>query len=1058
MDPEIARRIDEILHHAVGLEGEAQKEFLDHVCAGDSVLRREVAAMLQGEADTGEILKHSPAAGFRRQFRFEALQQGDKIGHYRIESHIGSGGMGEVYLARDEQLLRQVAIKILPPEFSMNAERVRRFEEEAHTVSRLRHPNIITIHDIGAEQTDRSELHFIVTEFVEGQTLREYLKQPRSHAPGDWRGAVDIAIQIAAALQAAHTAGVIHRDIKPENVVIQKDGHVKVLDFGIAKLLGSSSTSGGNEFPMGIATRTGAQAGTLRYMSPEQARGEHLDTRTDIFSLGIVLFEMLTGRHPYGQAHGEEIIHRFKSAEEVEAVGNLCSNLPGALERIVMKALRKSRNDRYTSAGELLNDLNDLRSNPDKAGLRRTKSADQKLTQFVVHHEEDKTTRIPLLGIWTIWRFAELKHGKLERALIRKSLRTAFFRIGGAGLVIATATMALAAWLSVTETWDEQTVHDGHTAAVRRAAFSPDGRLLVSVGEDRKVIVWDFARRQRLATFDRDHTDWIGSVSFSPDGKWFATASYDKTVIVWNAVTLAKETVLRGHHSKVLEAIFTPDSKTLVSSSAGGSMDATILWRVGSWRQFAVIPVPTAEANSVLFVPGSKQMIYPSGGGSFFASTWDTTTGQALDSRFDPDWSGNNAALSPDGALLVSITNTGEVIFADFKRHRTLSRNKAHQDNGRAVAFSPDGRFVVTGAENVILWDAATSRKITTIDYPSIVWSAAFSPDGHWLITTHGDGSINVWDMAERRRAVGFNEHNDSVRAVAWSRDNKRFASAGDDGTVMLWKTEDRTRESVLFGHVSRIAALAFAPDGRSLASADFTGIIIVWDLAQRRERLRFGPPQEGFSSKCLVFSPDGHFLATSHGVYDSATGRQVASHKFQSLLFGPDIYGLAFSPDGSRLAAADAFGQPFVIDTATWQVNEWVDQRSRQFISVSFSPDGERLVTGEDNGTIQLWTVQPLRPTAVLGKHEARVKSVTFSPDGRQVVSSGDDKMIALWDVGARKLNTRIGLHTAPVYAVAFSPDGRQLLSGEYDHSVRLYTRHQTLWGWRWDRGTRAN
>ncbi len=1026
MDQERFEEIDRVLEAALKIEPEERDDFLKQACAGDDELRREVELLLS-QGEEAEKLEVPAIAYVAEELagRADALRPGDKISHYRIESRVGRGGMGEVYLARDEQLPRQVAIKVLPPEFSADAERVRRFEQEAHAVSALNHPNIITIFEIAQTGHD----HFIVTEFVEGQTLREMLtdeetKQPRRLGIGQ---SLEIAIQIASALKAAHTAWIVHRDIKPENAMMRKDGLVKVLDFGIAKLgerewgVGSGEweignretgirvTTSDNNSPLPtphspLPTLPGTIMGTASYMSPEQARGEALDGRTDVFSLGAALYEMVTGERLMAGATRAEATAVLRGEQEPLKPQARFDHAPKEMERIIRKSLRRNREERYASAGEMLDDLNALKRRLDNRASRR------------------------------------------------------MVKLGALAILLAALFVALAAWLSVNETWEERVMRDGHTAAVRRAAFSPDGRLLVSVGEDNRVIVWDFARRERLATFDKDHTDGITSVAFSPDGKWFATASYDKTVIVWDAVNLKKEITLRGHRDRVFIVAFSPDGKTLVSASSSPQEpiddDATILWQVGGWERFAQIPVSGIEANSLLFPPGSSRMMYPYNVSPASANTWDVNTGQPLGNQFDPAWNGNNAALSPDGAMLVSISSGGEALFADFKRRRTLSREQAHQDNGRAVAFSPDGRLVVTGAENIILWDAATRRRITTIDYPSIVWSAAFSPDGHWLVTTHGDGSIRVWDMVKRRHAIGFNEHNGSVRAVAWSRDGKRFASGGEDRSVMVWNTESGRRDMLLFGHTTRVTGLAFAPDGGELASVDLDGAIIIWDLAERRERLRFERPiEKKIPGYYLVFSPDGRLLATSHGVYDSASGRQGTAFNYGDPWLTPNaIYGLAFSPDGKLLAVANSYGLQSILDTATWQIVERAELRPRSFISVSFSPDGKHLVTGEDGRIVQLWTAEPLRPIAEIGRHESRVKSVAFSPDGKQAVSAGDDKMIALWDVAGRKLITKIGLHTAPVYAVAFSPDGQRLISGGHDHSARLYTRYRALWGFRPD------
>ncbi|MGE0132490.1 MAG: serine/threonine-protein kinase [Blastocatellales bacterium] len=463
-EPERREKIVELCDQALDLDPGERVAFLGAACGDDEKLREEVESLLKHEETARDFMAQPAWERFagRVAGQSESLE-GREIGRYQIRQRLGAGGMGEVWRAWDEQLKRDVAIKILPMEFSADPDRVRRFEQEALTVSALNHPNIITIHEVG--QT--GELHFIVTEFIEGQTLRsqghagsarsqEHAGSVRSQRalPG-WREAVLIATQIAGALSAAHTAGVIHRDIKPENVMAQDDGHVKVLDFGIAKRVGAVAGDGGGQTTAGIETRMGARAGTLKYMSPEQARGESLDARTDIFSLGLVLYEMIAGRHPYSGKNDEEIIAALKSEDEIPPVSGENDRIPAALDRIVAKALRKNRDERYPSAEEMLAELRQLESligvSPDEKQQRKFKArnANQLLTQFAVLYDADEKARMPLGALWTIRRFADLKRGKLERELMRKSLASALANAWWKILLIAAGTMLFAAWMSL---------------------------------------------------------------------------------------------------------------------------------------------------------------------------------------------------------------------------------------------------------------------------------------------------------------------------------------------------------------------------------------------------------------------------------------------------------------------------------------------------------------------------------------------------------------------------------------------------------------------------------
>jgi serine/threonine protein kinase/Tfp pilus assembly protein PilF len=282
------------------------------------------------------------------------LKAGQTIGHYEILSPLGKGGMGEVYLVQDTKLGRKVALKFLSAAFTTNQDRLRRFEQEARSASALNHPNILTIHEIGEADGRR----FIATEFIDGETLRQRI------IGGSLRftEALNIAEQMGSALAAAHAAGIIHRDIKPENVMARRDGIVKVLDFGLAKLSEPPAVAGGSETHeeaqtrIKIQTNTGVVMGTVTYMSPEQARGLTVDARTDIWSLGVVFYEMLAGRAPFaGQTTSDILVSILE--REPTSLASLCPDMPEAVEWIVTKALTKERDGRYQTATEILSDL-----------------------------------------------------------------------------------------------------------------------------------------------------------------------------------------------------------------------------------------------------------------------------------------------------------------------------------------------------------------------------------------------------------------------------------------------------------------------------------------------------------------------------------------------------------------------------------------------------------------------------------------------------------------------------------------------------------------------------
>jgi Tol biopolymer transport system component/serine/threonine protein kinase len=373
-DPEKWQAVKDLFDAALARPPKERAQFLDRACAGDRALQQEVESLLASDEEAKNFMETPAVAGAAESLiELKArLSEGQQISHYQIASAIGAGGMGEVYLAKDISLGRNVAIKLLPEHFTAVADRLRRFKQEAQTASALNHPNIITIYEIGLHE----HTHFIAMEFIDGLTLRQTLASGLLQLTD----ALDVAYQVALALSTAHEAKIIHRDIKPENIMLRRDRLVKVLDFGLAKLTETTPPSLDSATPTkALATEPGRVMGTVTYMSPEQARGSKVDARTDIWSLGVLLYEMVTGRAPFT---GETTSHIAVAILEKEPASlvSLAPNVPLELQRIVRKSLAKDREERYQTARDLLIDLKNLK---------------QELTSTVMHRAETEAKAVP---------------------------------------------------------------------------------------------------------------------------------------------------------------------------------------------------------------------------------------------------------------------------------------------------------------------------------------------------------------------------------------------------------------------------------------------------------------------------------------------------------------------------------------------------------------------------------------------------------------------------------------------------------------------------------------
>ena len=494
------------------------------------------------------------------------IAAGTTLGRYEIRSLIGAGGMGEVYLARDSQMRRPVALKLLPPNFTQDEDRLRRFEQEAYSASGLNHPNILTIYEIGQVDATR----FIAMEYVEGETLRQHLS--RAHAAsGEFPGAgvklyeaLEIAIQIASAIAASQVAGIAHRDIKPENVILRRDGYVKVLDFGLAKLTEKPSTTD-TEAPTRamVNTSPGAVMGTVNYMSPEQASAQTVDARTDIWSLGVLLYEMVTGHLPFEGPTPSHVIVAILE-KDPPALARFLSDAPEALEWILTKALTKNRDDRYQTAREMLTDLRRLKQRLDaSAEIERSVAPD------MTTGRPQTTLGSTIAGASTISAFPDQRTTQVGAPTI-SSAEYIVKSMGRHKLAIGIAVVVLLAVIAGGVIfWSKLRGEATHTfrnvkmsqltttGKALGAAISPDGKYVVHVvsdGTQASLWVRQVATSSNVQIVPPTTMRFIG-ITFSQDGNFVYYVGYDGN----NPLGVAYQIpVLGGQPSKIMEDVDTP--------------------------------------------------------------------------------------------------------------------------------------------------------------------------------------------------------------------------------------------------------------------------------------------------------------------------------------------------------------------------------------------------------------------------------------------------------------------------------------------------------------------
>jgi eukaryotic-like serine/threonine-protein kinase len=1068
--------------------------YLDEACAGNAELRLRVEQLLRASDEAGGFLQ-DPAPGAQRPMDASTPREtmqitsapgekpGDRIGRYKLLQPIGEGGCGVVYMAEQEEpVRRRVALKVI--KLGMDTKSVvARFEAERQALALMDHPNIAKVLDAGATDTGRP---YFVMELVRGIKITQYCDENNLAT----RERLDLFIQVAQAVQHAHQKGIIHRDLKPSNILVADHDGVpvpKIIDFGIAK-----ATTDQRLTDKTLFTAFEQFIGTPAYMSPEQARmsGLDVDTRTDIYSLGVLLYELLTGKTPFdGEdllAAGLEEMRRTISEKEPARPSTRLSTMlegeltttakhrhtdapklvhliRGDLDWIVMKALEKDRARRYESANGLAMDIQrHLKNEPVVARppsnlYRFQKLARRNKLAFAA------TAAIAIALVTGVavstWQAIRATRSEREQSRLRAAAQQA--QASEAGLRQTAQTEASRAEAAATDL----------KMTLSAADFRQAVRL---IEEDNAIDALPFLARSLSANPANDaaltrlttlltyrswmrpqlilkHDGEVESAEFSPDGRRIVTVS-DDDARVWNAETGQPLTPPLEHQFGIVSAHFSPDGERIVTAS----LDKTArIWNAQTGQPITEPMKHSAQLSSAEFRPDGKRIVTGSFDNTFVV--WDVETGKLLLGPVKPGnvTTGKVVASSSPAVVPLPVqtsnVTTGKVVRPSGKGN-VYSVNVVGYANSRdgeleffdsmplRARFSPDGKQIVTvSSRTVRIWDAQTGQSLTEpMKHDGADIHADFSPNGEQVVTFSGDFTARVWDARTGQPVTGPLKHDKAILSAEFSLDGKRIVTASEDNRARVWdaQTGQVLDEPIrLSRHVS---STQFSPDGKRIvrASGDTARI---WDLRTGR------PLTESMKHRNAVraahFSPDGKRVVTASAdntvcVWDVQTGRTLV----ESLRNGGRVDSIQFSPDGKRIVTASRDMTARVWNAQTGQPLTEPMKHGSNVVSAQFSPDGKRIVTASADSTARVWDAETGQPLIEPMKHGKPVRSAEFSPDGQRIVTASEDKTARIWDAQTGRPRTEFLKHGSWLVSAHFSPDGNQMITASGDRTARIW------------------
>lgn len=1015
------QKLNELFSETCQLEPSARRTFLDSVCGSDADLKHEVLRLLAADQCSS-----SPADSLLNIFdQVSATPQEptkcpDRIGSYRIVRKIAEGGMGTVFEAtRTGDYEQRVAIKLLK-RGSQIEELVRRFRDEVRFLAVLgEHQHIAGLLDAGT--TDEG-VPYLVMQYVSGQRIDRYCDEHRLTI----RERLELFLEACAAVQFAHQHTVIHRDLKPSNILITRDHTCQLIDFGIAKLLNPEP-----RFQAPVKTQTLYRVLTPEYASPEQARGEQLTTASDVYSLGIVLYELLIGQRPYEVAatdlpHMAHIFDSQKAEKPSSAIIRQTTVKTSEGEtNITPQTVSQNRNGSlHRLRGELIGDLDNIVLMAlSKEPTRRYGSAEQ-LAADISRHLEG----LPVVAREDTLRYRCTKFVRRNRLAVSAAALIALSLIGG---VLGVTTQRIRAEQSAAEArWEQYRANiaaaisdlkGGNTSSVRRL-------LEKSPSEYRN---WEWAHVQSQQDMSvrvlpgpkHDSSD----VTFSPNGYRLATISADHTVQVWDVATLKTVAVLRGHQAEILEVEFNAEGTRMATAS----VDRTVrLWDTASGTQIALLG--NFGHPYVTFSPDGKQVA--AAGLDHNVRLWNSTDGTLTRVLTGHEDEVHRVTFSLGGGQLASGSSDHTVRLWDVASGKELAVLRGHTGGVRSLAFSPDSSRLASGGyypdSSVRLWDVVNEKEIAVMSgHRNTICALSFNATGDRIVSASADQTARLWDGQTGKPVAILRGHRGIVRDVWYSPIGTQIATASADSTIRLWDASSGNLISVLRGHTGSIDAVTF----------NSGAMLRTWNPATAKPTAALNGHESVLDS--VAFNAHTSLMASSAND-GSVRLWNMRSGLRDGVLRGHEdfVYGVDVSPDDSQIASVAWDGTLRIWDLATRYRRQFFDGEVSSYSSVAYSPDGNQVACGTSERTVHLWD---------LASHEKRVFGtphsewfphpvpVAFSPDGRWFATLDSENSVCLWDVESAEKQIVRQSNGGVAVAIVFSPDGKQLVMGTRDNRL---------------------